>query len=80
MPSNFKKDRASLGKETSDDSFPGMLEAVRLVQRARRKGRSIAEFVGQQDMLSGESLNTVGGAFLRLMFPQHAKLDATGRP
>lgn len=50
------------------DQTGRLLEAVRLVQRARREGRNIAEFVSQTDMLSGDALHPVAEGFLRLMF------------
>lgn len=52
----------------SMDQTSRLLEAVRLVQRARRDNRNVAEFVGQRDMLSGDAMNPVAEMFLRLMF------------
>jgi hypothetical protein len=50
------------------DQTAALLEAVKLVQRARRDGRNLAEYVSQTDMLSGRSISTAGEAFLRLFF------------
>ena len=45
-----------------------LLEAVRIVQRARRESRSVAELVGQGDMLSNEGVHPVAEMILSLFF------------
>jgi len=49
------------------DRTGNLLDAVRLVQRARNEGRNIAEFVGQGDIFSGR-IDPDSEAWLRLMF------------
>lgn len=49
------------------DTTGNLLDAVRLVQRARNEGRNVAEFVGQGDVFSG-SLDPGTEAWLGLMF------------
>ncbi|MGN7869540.1 PLxRFG domain-containing protein [Paracoccus sp. 22332] len=50
------------------DATDALLEAVRIVDRARRAGRKVDEFIGQGDMFSGDSVSPMGKAFLSLMF------------
>jgi hypothetical protein len=50
------------------DQTARLLEAVRLVERARREGRKVAEYVSQRDLFSGQALHPVAEKFLRLMF------------
>ncbi|MCA1971903.1 MAG: LPD5 domain-containing protein, partial [Caenispirillum sp.] len=53
------------------DQTDALLEAVRLVQRARREGRSLTQIVEQTDMLSGRSISPIGELFLRRFFRNH---------
>jgi predicted kinase len=50
------------------DVTPAVLEAVRLVQRARNEGRPLSEFVAQKDIFSGSTISPEAEAVLRLMF------------
>ena len=50
------------------DVTPAVLEAVRLVQRARNEGRPLSEFVAQKDIFSGTTISPAAEAVLRLMF------------
>lgn len=50
------------------DQTPALLEAVRMVQRARREGNPLFEYVGQMDAFSGRAISEGGEQFLRLMF------------
>lgn len=50
------------------DQTEALLEAVRVVDRARRDRRNVAEFVGQGDLLAGDSISPMGQDFLALMF------------
>jgi predicted kinase len=50
------------------DVTAAVLEAVRLVQRARSEGRPLAEFVAQKDIFSGSTISPAAEAILRLMF------------
>ena len=50
------------------DQTERLVEAVRIVQRARREDRSVGDFVNQTDIFSGETVNPVTEGFLRLMF------------
>lgn len=50
------------------DQTGRLLEAVRLVERARRDGQKLVDLVGQRDIFSGQAINPVAEAFLRLMF------------
>lgn len=50
------------------DQTSALLEAVRMVQRARRESRPLFEYVGQSDAFSGRAISEAGEAFLRLMF------------
>lgn len=63
------------------DQTAALLEAVRIVDRARRAGRKVDEFVGQGDMFSGESVSPMGRAFLDMMFRDapNSYARATGR-
>ena len=47
---------------------PNLLEAVRLVQRARNEGRQLAEYVVQKDIFTGDTISPETEAVLRLMF------------
>jgi len=71
--------RAGTINEGVDLTAP-LIEAVRLVDRARREKRNVAEFVGQADMLSGTGISAEGELFLRLMFRNTDQwTQATGR-
>ncbi len=60
--------KAARGEMPDDlDTTTKLLDAVRLVQRARNEGRNVAEFVGQGDIFGG-SLDPQTEAWLRLMF------------
>lgn len=50
------------------DQTDALMEAVRLVSRARREGRRVDEFVNQTDIFSGDTISPMGLAFLNLMF------------
>jgi hypothetical protein len=50
------------------DQTGKLLEAVKLVARARQDGRNVAEFVGQPDIFTGQSIDPDVEAWLRLMF------------
>ena len=50
------------------DVTPFLLEAVRLIQRARNEGRPLAEFVSQTDIFSGTTIVPEAEMLLRLMF------------
>jgi hypothetical protein len=50
------------------DQTGKLLEAVQLVARARADGRNVAEFVGQPDIFTGQSIDPDTEAWLRLMF------------
>ena len=50
------------------DVTPYLLEAIRLVQRARNEGRPLAEYVVQTDIFSGDTLVPEAEMLLRLMF------------
>ena len=50
------------------DQTDALLEAVRLVDRARSAGRNVIEFVKQPDLLNGEGISPMGQRFLALMF------------
>ncbi|MEM6624462.1 MAG: LPD38 domain-containing protein [Pseudomonadota bacterium] len=51
------------------DQTDALLEAVRIVDRARSAQRNVAEFVGQDDLLTGgSSVSPMGMDFLRLFF------------
>ncbi|MCV0395491.1 MAG: hypothetical protein K5872_22345 [Rhizobiaceae bacterium] len=50
------------------DQTNRLLEAVRLVDRARREGQKLVDLVGQRDIFSGQAIDPVAEAFLRLMF------------
>lgn len=63
------REEARAGAISPDvDQTARLLEAVRLVNRARREGRKIPEFVDQVDAFSGSALHPVAEGFLRLMF------------
>lgn len=63
------RERAASGTiDPSVDQTAELIEAVKLVDRARRDGRRVAEFVGQTDMFSGESISGPARAFLNLFF------------
>lgn len=53
------------------DQTSKLLDAVRVVERARREGRKVAEYVGQRDIFSGQAMDPKAEAFLRLMFRNH---------
>jgi hypothetical protein len=50
------------------DQTDALSEAVRVVQRARREGREVSEYVNQTDMLTGRGVSPMAETFLRLMF------------
>lgn len=50
------------------DQTAALMEAVKIVRRARIEDRSVAEFVGQIDIFSGETISPITEGFLRLMF------------
>jgi hypothetical protein len=54
--------------DPSVDQTAALIEAVRLVDRARREGRTVAFFIGQTDMFAGDSISGPGRAFLNLFF------------
>lgn len=63
--------RTAAGKSEIDpsmDQTERLLEAVKLVQRARREGRAVAELVNQRDIFSGETVHPVTEAFLRQFY------------
>lgn len=64
----MRADAAAGAIDAAVDQTGRLLEAVRLVQRARRENRNVADFVGQRDMLSGDALHPIAEGFLRLMF------------
>lgn len=50
------------------DQTDALIEAVRLVDRARSEKRNVIEFVKQPDLLSGDGISPMGQRFLALMF------------
>lgn len=50
------------------DQTEALIEAVRLVDRARAEKRNVIEYVKQPDLLSGEGISPMGQRFLALMF------------
>lgn len=50
------------------DQTDALIEAVRLVDRARTERRNVIEYVKQPDLLSGEGISPMGQRFLALMF------------
>lgn len=54
------------------DATPRLLEAVRLVQRARTENVPLASLVGQIDIFTGAAVHPLAEAFLRLMFRNRA--------
>lgn len=57
-----------------------LMEAVRLVQRARNEGRHLYEYVNQRDVFSGDTIHQDAEALLRLMFRNTASWTMpTGR-
>ena len=50
------------------DVTPRLMEAVRLVQRARNEGRPLVEYVNQTDIFSGKTIHPEAELLLRLMF------------
>lgn len=50
------------------DQTPHLLEAVKLVARARQDGRNVAEFVNQNDIFTGQALHRRTEAWLRMLF------------
>lgn len=63
----------------SMDMTAGLVEAVQLVDRARREGRPITDFLNQTDMFSGEAISPEAGAFLQLFY-RDADTGAYRRP
>lgn len=66
--SRMKMDAKNGTIDPAMDQTEQLVEAVRIVQRARREDRSIGDFVNQTDIFSGETVNPVTEGFLRLMF------------
>ncbi|PWR24987.1 hypothetical protein [Zavarzinia aquatilis] len=60
------------------DVTPRLVDAVRLVRRARAEGRNVAELAQQRDMFGGD-LDPVTRAFLRLMFRDDSFIRPVGR-
>ena len=58
---------------------PDLLEAVRLVQRARNEGQQVGDLVAQVEMFSGRSISPEGELFLRLMFRDERFRQQRGR-
>jgi N12 class adenine-specific DNA methylase len=54
-------------------------EAVGIVERARREGRAVSDFVSQRDIFSGTTVPAETEAFLRLMFANTNFTKPTGR-
>lgn len=54
--------------DASVDQTAALLEAVRLVDRARREGVKVADLVSQTDIFSGEAATPMAEGFLRLFF------------
>lgn len=50
------------------DQTTNLINAVRIVRHARANDRNVAEYVGQGDIFSGESITPETEAFLQLMF------------
>lgn len=50
------------------DQTEALIEAVRLVDRARTEKRNVIEYVKQPDLLSGDGISPMGQRFLALMF------------
>ena len=50
------------------DQTAALIEAVKLVNRARTEGRNVIEYVKQPDLLSGDGISPMGQRFLALMF------------
>lgn len=61
------------------DTTDRLLEAVKIVQRARKDGRNVIEFVVQNDMLSGTAVDPIAENYLRLMFRDRELSKPTGR-
>ena len=59
---------------------PDLLEAVRLVQRARAEGQHVADLAAQMDMFGGRTISPEGEAFLRLFFRDTRYRFQRGRP
>lgn len=66
--SRMKMDAKNGTIDPAMDQTERLVEAVRIVQRARREDRSVGDFVNQTDIFSGETVNPVTEGFLRLMF------------
>ena len=65
---NMRAEAADGTIHASMDQTKPLLDAVRLVQRARNEGRNVAEYVGQGEMFSGHAVSPEAEGFLRLMF------------
>ena len=65
---NMREEAADGTIHASMDQTKPLLDAVRLVQRARNEGRNVAEYVGQGEMFSGHTIGPEAEGFLRLMF------------
>ena len=61
------------------DITPHILDAVRLVERARKDGESIKGLVNQRDMFTGEAVDPLTEAVLRLMFNRDDFTSPVGR-
>jgi len=60
------------GKIAQDvDITPFVLEATRMIQRARTEGRPLAEYVAQSDVFSGTTMSPEAEMVLKLMFRNH---------
>jgi ddrB-like ParB superfamily domain/Zeta toxin len=64
-----KRGAAAAGEINPEmDITENLLEAVRLVERARDEGRPLAEYANQKDIFSGTTLNPITEAVLGLMY------------
>lgn len=50
------------------DQSAGLIEAVRVVERARKEGMKVADLVNQRDIFTGKTVSPVAEGFLRLMY------------
>lgn len=71
----MRADAASGQIDAGMDTTAQLLEAVKIVERARKDGRNVIEFVVQNDIFSGQAVNPLTENYLRLMFrdPQLSK-------
>ena len=62
-------DEAKAGKISREtDQTDKLLEAVRMVDRSRREGKPLNLLVKQNDIFTGETVDVITEAFLRLMY------------